>query len=385
MLKVVVLGGGLQGITTIRSLKEASYDVTLISSKNDFARYAGGVSKFVQLPNNYKEIVDFLICYLKQTHHSVIIPMSDRFAQLLCENRKKIEIETNVKCAIPSKDAFNIASNKNKLMQFCKENNIPNPETLSLGDKTEDIQNQIQSFPFPALIKPNYSVGARGITKVYNVDELKQKLPEIESNYGKCHLQEFIDNNGPYYNVMIYRNNKGEIVNSVVIKIIRYYPLEAGSSCMCISIIDDLLVDICSKTLHKMNYTGFADFDVLQTKNGEYKIIEINPRVPASLRAAAVSGINFPNIIVEDILGLPITKYEYKSNKILRYLGLDILWFISSDKRFKSKPSWFMFLGNNIYYQEGGYKDFCASFMSFWSNFQRIGFKNGRFYKKSTI
>lgn len=51
------------------------------------------------------------------------------------------------------------------------------------------------------------------------------------------------------------------------------------------------------------------DFDILQTKDGDFKIIEINPRVPASIRAAEVSGINFPALIVNDILGIKSPLY----------------------------------------------------------------------------
>ena len=35
--------------------------------------------------------------------------------------------------------------------------------------------------------------------------------------------------------------------------------------------------------------------------NGDYKIIEINPRIPASIRGAAMSGVNFPKQIVDDM------------------------------------------------------------------------------------
>ena len=96
-----------------------------------------------------------------------------------------------------------------------------------------------------------------------------------------------------------------------------------------------------------------ADFDVLQRlDNGEYKIIEINARVPASLRAAQISGVNFPEIIVRDALGQFVPEYIYTPNKTLRYLGIDILWLLKSNKRFHSKPNWLKFIGKDVYYQD---------------------------------
>ena len=96
-----------------------------------------------------------------------------------------------------------------------------------------------------------------------------------------------------------------------------------------------------------------ADFDVLQRPdNGEYKIIEINPRVPASLRAAAISGVNFPEIIVSDAVGTGSPRMDYSPGKVLRYMGIDIMWLLKSPQRFHAKPGWLKFFGKKIYYQD---------------------------------
>ena len=118
---------------------------------------------------------------------------------------------------------------------------------------------------------------------------------------------------------MMYRNSKGQILGSVIIKIVRKYPIQAGSSACCISIENPELFEICKSTLDKLNWVGMADFDILQRlDNGEYKIIEINPRVPASLRSAYVSGVNFPEIIIRDAAGLEPKTYDYTPGKTIR-------------------------------------------------------------------
>ena len=157
---------------------------------------------------------------------------------------------------------------------------------------------------------------------------------------------------------MLYRDANGQCHNCAIIKIVRVYPIGAGSSSCCISVENDELLSICKDALDKLNWMGMADFDVLQRKDThEYKIIEINPRVPASLRAAYISGINFPETIVLDTLGERYHSDEYTPGKTLRYMGIDLLWFLKSPKRFKSSPSWFRFFGKNIYYQDIYRKD----------------------------
>ena len=47
-----------------------------------------------------------------------------------------------------------------------------------------------------------------------------------------------------------------------------------------------------------------------------------------------------------------IPYYEYKPGKPLRYLGIDILWFLKSKNRFKANPSWFSFFSKKTFYQD---------------------------------
>lgn len=371
MNTILIVGGGLQGVSTARSLKEAGYRIGLWAPKTDFARKSSAVS-FSGFYSDLEELEE-LIEFVKANKVEVVIPMSDRYTLFLSQNREKIPCIV----AAPDGRVLNIASDKLKLMELCKVNNIPHPITVDAKVV------EFESVPFPLMIKPNHSVGARGITLVNTVKELKDKLPKIQKEYGECHLQEYIEGNRPYYNVMLYRTREGNVYAYTILEIIRYYPLKGGSSSMCRTIDNPKLVNICSRTLEILGYYGFADFDVLQNKDGEYKIIEINPRVPASLRGAAISGVNFPAIIVADALNKPLPYMNYSPGKTLRYLGLDIMWFLSSPNRFKS--NWFKFFGKNIFYQEGGLKDLKPMITSLLHNFTKVEFKHGRIRKKTSL
>lgn len=159
---------------------------------------------------------------------------------------------------------------------------------------------------------------------------------------------------------MLYRSQSGEFGNSVVIKILRFYPIKGGSSSLAVTVKNEVMTEICKKLLNKLNWVGFADFDILEKEDGDFRIIEINPRVPASVRGAAISGVNFPEMIVEDLMNGYIKKYTFREGEYLRYLGLDIAWFLASPSRFSCSPSWFKFFGKHLHYQEGGMKDLPA-------------------------
>lgn len=374
---VLILGGGLQAISTARSLKEAGFKVGLLTRAKDFC-HASSALDFKIIDSNSPEL-DTLCILIKKYQISAIIPMSDNMSLFLSKHKEVIQNLTSCKVAVPDYKSIEIASDKIKLMKLCEEHGFPHPLTIQDADLDN---NSIKKLPFPVLIKPNHSVGARGIKRVDTPNELKICLPEIKQKYGDCHIQEYIEGNLPYYNVMLYRDKTGKILNYTILKIIRFYPITGGSSCLCQTVDIPALITLSKAVLDSIDYIGFADFDILQTKEGEYKIIEINPRVPASLRGAAISGVNFPALIIADTLGYDYPKDPYLPGKTLRYLGLDLMWFLSSSQCLHTKPSWFKFFGKNIFYQEGGWKDWKPMLKALISNFNKIEIKHGRIRKK---
>ena len=120
-----------------------------------------------------------------------------------------------------------------------------------------------------------------------------------------------------------------------------------------------------------MDWKGFADFDVLEKGVGDFRIIEINPRVPASVHAALVSGVNYGDVICRDLLDGKKTESGYHPGESLRCLGLDIAWFAASPERFSRFAEWMRFFGKHLHYQEGGWKDRRAMAYSIWCGIKK--------------
>lgn len=345
-MRILIVGGGLQGLSCGCSLYKI-HEVSILAS--DLMSRKSCFFKKV-----YHDVIgdeDILFKLLARERFDVLIPVSDKKVAFVSRNKGMIESEYGVKCAVPDYSQVMRVGDKSRFMAFCDVNGVPHPKTVELSFET--LGEAASSVGFPALIKPDYSVGARGITRVDSLSELNSRFPAVYEKYGPCTLQELIENEDYYYNVMLYRDRSGRFLGHTVLKIVRMYPVNAGSSSFGITVENEELLAICKDCLNKLDWVGMADFDVLQRLDtGEYKIIEINPRVPASLRAAAVSGVNFPYIIANDAAGYDVNRHEYTPGKGLRYLGIDLLWFIKSSRRFHSNPSWFSFFGKDMFYQD---------------------------------
>lgn len=370
-MKILLLGGGLQGLSCGASLYK-QHEVC-IAAKDLMCRKSHFFKKV------YKDVKadESLYPLLEKEHFDVLIPISDFTVPFISKNKGEIERRFGVRCGVTDYEQVYKVEDKSRFMSFCEANGIPHPRTKRL---TEDSIVETAAYVgFPALIKPDYSVGARGITRVNNIEELRGNYPQVHSHYGECTLQELIDNKEYYYNVMLYRNKEGKILAHTIIKIVRMFPIEAGSSTCCISVVNEELLQVCKDCLDKLSWVGMADFDVLQRlDNGEYKIIEINPRVPASLRGAQMSGVNFPEVIALDSYGKDVPSYNYQGGNVMRYMGTDIIWFLKSSKRWRAHPSWFRFFGKDIYYQDIYKQDFSTWWTWFVEGLSKIGRRNKR-------
>lgn len=368
MSRILLFGGFVQVLSAAASLKQCGHTILVAAEKDALAKKAKYIEKYIEFDKSSVDSVgQRLIELCVKERIDVIIPMEDDYAALLSQFKDQIEKETTIKCAIANRDSYDLVSDKATLLAFCKQHNIGHPRTEPIDNNYEWLA---ESVGFPALIKPNHSEGSKGIVLVNNLEELKDKAPAIIAEYGECTLQEYIQNDH-YYNLMIYRNASGVFSNHVILKILRYYPIKGGSSCLAVSIENEPMVEMCKHLLNALNWVGMADFDILEKGEGDFRIIEINPRVPASLRGAEMSGVNFPQIIVSDMLEDVIPRFEYKIDNYLRFLGLDIAWFLASPKRFKSKPSWFRLFGKNMYYEDGGWRDRSSMLTYIWSGIKK--------------
>lgn len=371
--KVLILdGGATHAMAIAECLKQSGYHVSAIcDNKYEYGYHCKYVDERYLGPCSHKkDYAEWMLPFLKEHHFDVLIPTSDTAAEFMSFHKEELMPLTGV--LMPSREVFKKGYDKNELMTVCRENGFPHPFTVDLSKVALEESKELESFPYPGLLKPNLTSGGRGMTLINNLEDLNRLYPAIRAQYGDCHLQQYIKAGGRQVKVQIMTDKEGDPAYSSVIWKQRYYPVNGGSSCCNVTIENPDVASMCGSVLKAIGWVGFADFDLIEDPDThELLIMELNPRIPACVRSAFKSGMDYATMIADVTVGRPLREYSYKPGKSLRHLGFEVLWFLKSPQRFKAKPSWFQFVGKDLYYQDWLKGNFRAFFWGTWGNFKK--------------
>lgn len=276
---------------------------------------------------------------LKTKKYDLVVPLVDFSASILSKNKK--EFSRYAKIASNEWKIYDIAQDKLKTMKICMENNIPCPVTLISINSIEDIM--ISDIKYPFVIKPRVGYGAVGFKVVKSESELKNLINNHDVNLKEYVIQEYIPQTDLQYECAMFVDNDNQVKTSLVFSKNRWFPVTGGSSTLNITVEHPDIVKSCTKLIQAINWRGAADIDLIQDpRDGIAKVMEINPRVSGSVKICFVSGVDLARQMLELMYGDEVTKFSrYKIGQRLRCSQTDVLWFLKSPNRFKSKPSWF--------------------------------------------
>ena len=354
MPRCLILDAEMQcSLPVIESLRKRGFHVTAGSYKRInmgfFSKYSNERVMYPAPKTSPDGFFNTILELAKHHHYDFVLPTDDISSEVLLARKDALEQYTHL--PIVAYETFMKARDKSQTLKIAMQNNIPCPETFFPDE--EKIGDIARRAPYPLLVKPNLSSGARGITLVPNKDDLETTYRTVKAEYGECHIQEYIPKGGLQYKADLFLDANQEFKAGIVYSKLRYFPIHGGSSIINRTVLRPEIIENAHKLLKAMKWRGFADFDfITDPRDGMAKLMEINPRIPACFRITVAAGIDFPYMIAKLALGEDIPKVDgYQTDVYLRYFPLDVLWFLKSPERFRAKPSFFRFFGNNLHDQ----------------------------------
>jgi D-aspartate ligase len=341
---------GQSSLPVIESLARQGYCVTAGSYKpvnmGFFSRYPSRRVLYPS-PKAFPEaFVQRLLGLLRERRYDFVFPIDDYSSELVSAYKTSFALFTRV--PVVDFATFMKGRDKSLTLRCARDHGVPHPRTRYPDE--EDIAQIARAVDYPVLIKPNISNGARGIALISRADELEPAYRKIKAQYGECHVQEYIPKGGLQYKADLFLGSDEQRKAGVVYSKLRYYPVNGGSSVVNRTVTHPEILAHATTMLRAMRWQGFADFDfITDPRDGVPKLMEINPRIPNCFRITQAAGIDFAAMIAQHAMGeLPAAVDGYRTDVYLRHLPLDVLWFLESPERFRARPSFFRFFGNNV-------------------------------------
>lgn len=283
--------------------------------------------------------IDALERHLQNGRFNLVVTTSDLTAEALSINKKRLE--QFAKIAVVEPELFYIAYDKLNTMKICMDNNIPCPKTLLNIETVNDVLSA--DLTYPVVVKPRKSFGAIGFKRVETEEKLIKLLTQVNCDLKSLIIQEYIPQTEIQYDAIMFIDNENNIKSALVCSKNRWFPINGGASTMSVTVDRPDIVGNCSKLLKLIGWYGCADIDLIQDpRDNVVKIMEINPRISANVKICFAAGINLAKQIIEATYWEEVQDYlEYKKDIRLRCIHTDLLWFIKSENRLKTKPSWF--------------------------------------------
>ena len=329
----LVLEGKLrQSLMTVRSLGRHGLNVAAFET---FDRVPAFSSRWCQrafvfpTDGRSERFLNYLEQILDRTKVKVLITSSDSTAALLCMHRERLERRVSI--ALAREPALGIALNKEQTLEIARQLGLGIPRSMNVKSVNE-VEAAIQHVGLPAVVKPVqswvWSEGKSiklGCKLVTTLDETLRAVEQLTSRGQRVALlfQQYLPGRRE---AVSFLYAQGQFYARFAQWAKRTVPQLGGVSVLRQSIaIPSDIGDQAERLVREIGLEGYSEVEFRRDSDGNPYLMEINPRLSASVEIAVRSGVDFPYLLYQWASGAQITPVtSYRLGKWIRHLGGDI-------------------------------------------------------------
>jgi carbamoyl-phosphate synthase large subunit len=252
----------------------------------------------------------------QQEKIDVLIPNFDAELFSFMKNEKRL-LEKGIHTFLPTIKQFQ-ERDKDKLPEYGKKYGVKVPGSINMGTIGQ-ISEIEEKFEYPVMIKGQFYDAYRAT----NEEQVKQAFYKVSAKWGfPVIAQEFVE--GTEVNVIALGDGQGNTIAAVPMR--KQYITDKGKAWSGITLADEKMMELTRMLIQKTKWKGGMELELIKTKNGDYYLIEINPRIPAWVYLAVGAGQNIPEALIKLALGMDVKPMtEYKIGKMFVRYSYDMI------------------------------------------------------------
>jgi predicted ATP-grasp superfamily ATP-dependent carboligase len=297
-----------------RGLTRAGYAVSAVASSRPAAtHWSRSCTERLRLPDPQDGTAVFahrLGDILRRTEYAVVMPGTDAALLAISEHREQLEQLTRL--GLPTRDVVRRSVDKIRLLEEAAAVGLAPPASVACSSGNEALA-AARRLGFPAVLKPAQSfvpVGDRlrrqRIAVVADERALMGTLPRFDAPFIVQRFERarfLLSCTG----VVV----EGRLLALTTSRVYRMWPPQAGMHTFSETVPPpDGLAARVRALLEAIGWQGVFQFQMLEFDDGRLSVIDLNPRVFASVTLDAAAGANLAAIWCDWLLGrnpLPVT------------------------------------------------------------------------------
>jgi predicted ATP-grasp superfamily ATP-dependent carboligase len=241
----------------------------------------------------------------------VVLPVGHLTVDLLDSVRD--DVPEDVAFRLPPSSSLDVAFDKGETAAVGDEIGIRTPEEYGRLPTGPDADPDLDAseLSYPVFLKAEKEAGKNIVSKVDSESELWDAYEELRTREegGDIIVQEYIEGDGHTYATgLLFDDGSAELAFGH--EEVRSIPREGGTGTRVRLLQDDELVEQSTALLEELDWNGVALVEYKRSRNGDWVLMEINPKFWASYPLASKSGYRFASTLVASSLGRSTERFS---------------------------------------------------------------------------
>lgn len=263
----------------------------------------------LQVPAVYDpNYIDITLDICKKHKVNAIISLNDLELPILANNKHLFE-ELGVKVIVSSSEVIDICFDKYKTAQWIESIGLKSPKTyIRLDDAKKALETGEISFPL--FMKPRWGSGSIGLESISDMEDLDiyynilmkkiKKTILATASIGNEYILIQEKLTGNEYGLDVMNDLEG---NNVGVSVKQKLAMRSGETDKAITLDLPDVKKMGERIGKELRHIGNLDVDIMQRANGDYCVLELNPRFGGGFPFSYEAGVNLPKAIIEWIKG----------------------------------------------------------------------------------
>lgn len=263
----------------------------------------------IQVPAVYDpDYVDITLGICREQKVDALISLNDLELPILAENKSRFQ-EIGVKVIVSDPQVIDICFDKFKTAKWTEQIGLNAPKTYV---RLEDAKRALVAgeISFPLFMKPRWGSGSIGLETIDDLEELEiyyhllmkkiKKTILATASVGDEYIMIQEKLSGTEFGLDVMNDLDG---NNVGVSVKQKLAMRAGETDKAITVDFPEIREMGERIGRNLKHIGNLDVDIMQRGNGDYCVLELNPRFGGGFPFSYEAGVNLPLAIIKWLKG----------------------------------------------------------------------------------